>query len=298
MAADTSPLLVPRWEGKLVPTHSVVATRHEDVSFASSDIDIGMSAGNPTKQTNTANKEVGFPIASRIQISGRRTRGLQLAIHKRYTAISSIGILCLLLGGCFSDDIAPPIADAGPPIDASNPCPEDMVFVSEFNVCIDRYEASQLNGRATSRAMALPWHSVTFVGASVACQEVGKRLCSGEEWVGACSGPPPAKIYPYGDIYDPDACGGLETTLPAGLHQSGSLLGCEGGYPGIFDMSANVWEWSTSCDDTSCLIRGGGELEGEVGSRCNSSRAIPKDDLGASNVIGFRCCMSAPPTSE
>lgn len=74
------------------------------------------------------------------------------------------------------------------------------------------------------------------------------------------------------------------------------LTTCEGGYPGLFDMSGNAWEWEDSCDadgadpaKTSCSIRGGDFSEGPSTMGCASS--VSQDRIGPGR-FGFRCCSN------
>lgn len=111
-----------------------------------------------------------------------------------------------------------------------------------------------------------------------------------------------AQTYPYGTTYDAARCNGCKsstnctttTAIPAG-----TALGCEGGYPGLFDMSGNVNEWENSCDgqtgaSDNCLMRGGafnnnnayGYLKCAVAGWYSSRSA-------AYATHGFRCCSVA-----
>jgi len=69
---------------------------------------------------------------------------------------------------------------------------------------------------------------------------------------------------------------------------------CTGGYPGLFGMSGNVWEWDDVCQGSNgagdpCLHRGGSfwELEGELS--CDTESYVHGRSSYNTN-IGFRCC--------
>ncbi len=111
---------------------------------------------------------------------------------------------------------------------------------------------------------------VDWCDARAYCEWAGKRLCLGKggaptngeesgEWSSACSAQFTRK-FPYGDTYDPTACNGKDLAA-GGLVEVGSLPGCEGGIPGVFDMSGNVEEWVGSCAgagaDAQCRSSGG-----------------------------------------
>jgi len=55
--------------------------------------------------------------------------------------------------------------------------------------------------------------------------------------------------------------GGFENLAPVA-----SFPGCEGFYPGLFDLEGNVAEWVDSCDGSSgpndhCTLAGGSEID-------------------------------------
>ena len=135
-------------------------------------------------------------------------------------------------------------------------CPDDMVAVAAVDVCIDRYEISMGAGsRAASVRGATPWANVSWDEARAACELAGKRLCDEDEWFGACV-PPGGGVYPYGEVYSAHRCNGNDHGA-GGATPTGSMSECEGGYPGIFDMSGNMWEWTSTCADGRCRVRGG-----------------------------------------
>ena len=130
---------------------------------------------------------------------------------------------------------------------------------------------------------------VTWYGARAACQAEGKRLCKKSEWVEACGGPH-GHQFPYGEKWDEAACNGYEagkkTTVPVG-----SMNKCAGGYPGLFDMHGNVWEWVDDCDRGKCLVHGGSYSTYYNYMDCIHSQKNPPE-IGEV-YIGFRCCSDS-----
>ncbi len=156
----------------------------------------------------------------------------------------------------------------------------------------------------------LPVASVDWCDANAFCAWAGKRLCKARdgslpsasdastgttEWTLACSAGG-RHIFPYGDTYDPEACRtepapDKDTNLrPVGLYPS-----CVGGFPGIFDLSGGVHEWTDGCFGTGgasasdlCRQQGGSYTHPAAEQTCVSEASIPRaskyDDLG------FRCC--------
>jgi formylglycine-generating enzyme required for sulfatase activity len=157
---------------------------------------------------------------------------------------------------------------------------------------------------------------VNWCDAYMYCAWAGKRLCGNPDggssdpnnannpaisgWFRACShNGDGLHVYPYGLTYDASACNGADydaqTPLP-------SLPSCQGGFPGIFDMSGNVIEWEDSCTptptspdagDTSgasdfCNVRGGSFLS--TGSQITCDLGILVQRWGGGGDNGFRCC--------
>ena len=154
-------------------------------------------------------------------------------------------------------------------------------------------------------------HPVVYVDwcdAYAFCAWAGKRLCGAvgggslpygdyadvnkSQWLYACSGQG-TKKYPYGDVYDGAACNGVDNGAGDAVAVK-SLSKCEGGVPGLFDMSGNVWEWEDSCQASAgakdqCRLRGGSFwFNGSADLLCANGNA---NDRSASNdIYGFRCC--------
>jgi sulfatase modifying factor 1 len=225
--------------------------------------------------------------------------------------------------GAVSDAIdAADVADA-------NACPPRMVRVDSY--CIDATEVIERDYAAfleakkgntsgqhpacasnTSfdpdptlfpRVPTGPVRGIDWCDAHAYCAWAGKRLCGKigggsvptlakddpevSQWYRACSRAG-ARAFPYGDTYDPTAC----RTKQSGSVIAGSMTTCEGGYPGIFDMSGNVWEWEDSCDDKGeCLLRGGGWPQEGIAAGCahnGVSYQSPRTEASADR--GIRCC--------
>ncbi|NMC70210.1 MAG: SUMF1/EgtB/PvdO family nonheme iron enzyme [Myxococcales bacterium] len=180
----------------------------------------------------------------------------------------------------------------------TGPCPPEMVLVEALGICIDRYEASRGPGdAAVSAAGVMPWTSVDWFEADEACRRAGKRLCSGDEWLAACRGPH-GYTYSYGPEYRECWCNvaGLDECYgPCVTEPTGTRPTCEGGYPGLFDMSGNVAEWSAEQwiqEDAGgyvAVVRTPSCGYGPAaGSACSGTMTLPA--YHAPDAFGFRCC--------
>ena len=167
-----------------------------------------------------------------------------------------------------------------------------------------------------------PVGSVDWCDARGFCEWAGKHLCGAVgggsldpaaylgapsgRWFDACSRGG-AQAYPYGSAYLPMACNGA----PRGVGDTvavGSLASCEGGYPGLFDMTGNVSEFIDSCFSSPdpgcgttgpecdvCLLVGGGFLSGADGGAniaCGYANQVYRQSHYVDN--GLRCCADKP----
>jgi formylglycine-generating enzyme required for sulfatase activity len=143
------------------------------------------------------------------------------------------------------------------------------------------------------------------------CAWAGKRLCgkigggandfadyaqlSKSQWYYACSGGG-VHVYPYGDTFDPLACNGAAYDA-GGVIPVKSDPRCEGGFPGLFDMAGNRWEWEDSCTgdggaDDRCRARGGTWVDGNTQMQCDFDHLKHFDPRRnqTNTYMGFRCC--------
>lgn len=156
----------------------------------------------------------------------------------------------------------------------------------------------------------LPVVCVDYCDAEAYCAMHGKRLCgrvggsmndpgdvadpAADEWYAACAGPGET-LYPYGDAASASQCNGSGyDPADPGPRDLATLSDCEGGLPGLYNMSGNVAEWEWACSSSSataaCATRGGSFLDGPYELRCSGS--ISQSRLEASETVGFRCCAN------
>jgi hypothetical protein len=108
------------------------------------------------------------------------------------------------------------------------------------------------------------------------------------QWFKACTGGG-VKVYPYGSTYVPSYCNGAEFGK-GDKTTAGEASGCQGAYPGLFDMSGNVWEWEDSCDAANqCRLRGGCFENSSNALDCGVDSSIARSTTA--KTIGFRCCQ-------
>ena len=174
-------------------------------------------------------------------------------------------------------------------------CPAEMVRIGTGTVCIDRHEASRAGSVAASVAGASPWAHISRRDAANACAAAGKRLCGSAEWQAACRGPS-AAAFPYGSAFVPGNCNDRNgSACPrdgTGVLPTGSMPACEGGAPGLFDMSGNVWEWLSDDSSGRCGLIGG-SVDCCRDATCLGCANLSWQDCGLQwPGLGFRCCLT------
>lgn len=158
-------------------------------------------------------------------------------------------------------------------------------------------------------AKTVPVRGPDWCDALAYCAWAGKRLCgrigggplpsnlrenaAADEWFRVCT-KDGTRAYPYGSTFSVDAC---NCDKPGGAVPVKSFATCEGGYPGIFDMAGNLWEWENSCADggatAACAVRGGSYANNSMGD-CKSTLTPTRDRATVTDVT-IRCCSDLTP---
>jgi formylglycine-generating enzyme len=170
----------------------------------------------------------------------------------------------------------------------------------------------------------IPIAGIDWCDAREYCRWAGKRLCgkhkdgahvgavaiadladfTTHEWLVTCSNLGQLR-YPYGGIQQASACNTGENdagrTVPVKSKST-----CQGGFPGVYDMVGNLWEWydgpcapfdggadASSIDagpaKDECYVKGGSFLNSGTPFDCRvDGRGASRDRRG--QEIGFRCC--------
>jgi sulfatase modifying factor 1 len=146
-----------------------------------------------------------------------------------------------------------------------------------------------------------PITNIDWCDAFAYCAWAGEHLCgkigggplagadvlveTKSQWFLACGGP--------GGSSHPNSSSKCNSSGGTGdLAPVGSTAGCQGFYPGIFDMEGNAAEWVDSCDSTdagatdTCHLLGGSYIDNQ--SYCTESFDYPRNETAY--PFGFRCC--------
>jgi protein-disulfide isomerase/uncharacterized membrane protein len=172
----------------------------------------------------------------------------------------------------------------------------------DLKFSIDTFEATVVDGKASSAKHAIPALNVSWFQAKEACEKAGKRLCTEEEWVSACQGARAVDdnanrefaddmiegtAYPYGDYHDDDRCWDAKDKGDFRPVYTGEMPGCVTA-TGVYDLTGNVEEWVGDTPAKAALLGGAWDTS-EDHARCYRRN----DSFGAgyaSPRTGFRCC--------
>lgn len=179
----------------------------------------------------------------------------------------------LYLAGALPDE--PNVRPTDPSAERKSESGTQLSIFSLKGFYIDKYEFPNEPGKP-------PLQGLDFTEAETKCNNLGKRLCTTQEWERACKGPD-LLIYSYGDAYDPTKCS-------AGSDPVDSKPECGSGF-GVINLSGGVTEWTNGAagnSETHRIVKGGEAGAEPWGTRCAS---VKEEAMTFKNpVIGFRCC--------
>jgi hypothetical protein len=161
-------------------------------------------------------------------------------------------------------------------------CPDGMVFIPSRkgkSFCIDQYEWPNKKG-------TVPRSNISWIQASLACFDEGKRLCTKGEWQYACAGSGESGVVSTFQLHDVRLKNDQHPAARKSAYASGSYAQYTNTY-GIHDMEGNLWEWVADNADGNPVITGGSFTNGNR-AQCQMSSPGTLDEH--STEIGFRCC--------
>ncbi len=155
-----------------------------------------------------------------------------------------------------------------------NPCPNEMVYVEDKKICIDKYEWPNKEGEE-------PKGFISLYEAMDLCASVGKRLCYEDEWISACEGIEHYK-YGYKGGYNFRKC----NTQTFMISKSGQFKECRS-FWGAYDMIGNLSEWVITRDGSFRAFGGNFRSASIATCRFGKRSYFPENKY---STVGFRCC--------
>jgi formylglycine-generating enzyme required for sulfatase activity len=201
---------------------------------------------------------------------------------------------------CSWNDSYEPGVPSGTPIACPGPPPSGSIdYVTEASLhpnqparCVDWCDAiAYCTAHGGHLCGLIGGGPISGIGSEVGTAFVDASISA---WFAACTGNS-ARAFPYGDTYEPGRC---RDVAAGGLADVGTES-CEGGAPGVFDMSGNIQEWLDVCsqsapEDLSCF-RGGGSylLDDPNMLDCADPSGLGSNGPAYQNEsTGFRCCAA------
>ncbi|MEW6202857.1 MAG: SUMF1/EgtB/PvdO family nonheme iron enzyme [bacterium] len=166
--------------------------------------------------------------------------------------------------------------------------------IVQFNVNGRRFEMDIYE--FPNRAGEYPQGNLTYGAAKRICEEAGRRLCTDAEWTEVCRGKN-MNDYSYGAKFKKKNCNDLHLKRTAAT--SGQFKDCRT-ESGIYDMSANLWEWVEKSSNGILLAKGGSFRDGELSQRCEFSLKLFKVQQAhlLFDNFGVRCCRDVQSDGE
>ena len=137
-----------------------------------------------------------------------------------------------------------------------------------------------------------PVNCVDWQQAKAFCGWAQKRLPTEQEWQRAAESAQ-GRTYPWGEAAPSNQLCWRPTSHDEGTCAVGSFPSGDSAQ-GVKDLSGNVWEWTDSCDDSSCsarVYRGGGWSSVPASSVRAANRGW-LDPSSRYGYLGFRCSRS------
>lgn len=176
------------------------------------------------------------------------------------------------------------------------------VTVAQYQACIDAgtckpqdsatFAQKKNCNRGSKDRPDHPMNCVTWQGAEAFCKWAGGRLPTEEEWYSEASDAgkrkypwgeqePTCDLAIWGDGKKPDGCG-KKGTWPVCSKPAGNSVS------GLCDLSGNVWEWTSSGEAASRVMRGGSWAHRDPANL----RTLSRTKVDPNNMVdrfGFRC---------
>jgi len=188
----------------------------------------------------------------------------------------------------------------GTPLPAG-PVEMSQVRVDNLDFWMDVVEAGfSQSGEAVSVSGQIP-AAASWFAADAACRKAGKRMCSQDEWLAACTGRLPVdsdsdgsfvddyldgRLYPYGEHYMRGVCWDAGDRDKNGVLGTGKRGACKSP-EGVYDLVGNIEEWVGRTPESAALV--GGAWSSQDRASCGAS-SVQFGPGYRTRATGYRCC--------
>ncbi|MFQ5671986.1 MAG: formylglycine-generating enzyme family protein [Nitrospinales bacterium] len=169
---------------------------------------------------------------------------------------------------------------------ALKPMSLDAFYIDRHEVTQAEYEAVTGKNPSYFKGPRRPVEKTTWFDAKKYCEKIGKRLPTEWEWEKAAKAGTVTHYY-WGDQMDgrfawyKDNAG--QQTHPVEKKQPNAF--------GLYDMSGNVWEWTSSDHEAGGKVQRGGSWRNGATSQQSAHRILSLP-IFSYHYVGFRCALS------
>jgi len=164
--------------------------------------------------------------------------------------------------------------------------------MDQFEVTQKDFERVMKTNTSFFKGKDRPVEKINWFEARDYCKQVGKRLPTEWEWEKAAKGGSTARYYWGGQMDGRFAWykgNSGKQTHPVGQKKPNRY--------GLYDMSGNVWEWTSSDHESrGKVVRGGSWRNSAISLQ--SSKRIPSLPIHRFHYVGFRCAQSVSTPSQ
>lgn len=175
-----------------------------------------------------------------------------------------------------------------------------LITTDEYTACIESGKCDKSAVHACDPSTygvegrgQLPMICVDFMQAERYCKAQGKRLVSDLEWEWVARAGDEARVYPWGNEEPTDQLcwSGKEkrsTPCPVASYLPGAH--------GVYDLSGNVLQWTTTTNDSVSSFRGGrgGSWKDGVAEQVKNTRRGGFKNTYRCGFLGIRCASEVP----
>ncbi|MFQ5716144.1 MAG: formylglycine-generating enzyme family protein [Nitrospinales bacterium] len=175
-------------------------------------------------------------------------------------------------------------------VDAPRRMKVNAFYMDKYEVTQSKYEKTMNVNPSKHKGPDHPVDTVSWHEAKEFCEKLGKRLPTEWEWERAAKAGSSTKYY-WGEVGNSHFAS-FDGAWPDGHFPVGQR---KPNAFGLYDMSGNVWEWTSTSEGKNKVLRGGSWFSSAHWVR--SAVRITNPPTRRNPDMGFRCAKSVPATA-